>query len=185
SGGHVVFRFVPQPGKPTAFPGLRCGGSGRISIRCWISRSVFDGVRDYRGHTRSRAGFVETAQRRWETGIRRTARTRISPDGIANPRCVPGGNITLGQSALDHFPDLFSRADWIRPSPSDMLIYKRPAKSAPTAMTITYSIVEEPLRLQPRLRCRGFFPNSLFFTGFTSIYRHKDDVGANIWTEAK
>src|SRR5690606_29819657 len=118
SGGYIVFRFFPPSGKPTAFPGLRCGGSGRISIRYWISRIVPGGVRDYRWHVRSHAGPVETVQRRWETGIRKTVWPRIPSEGIKSqsivevrrtiePRSIPGRNISLGQLALDDFPDLF------------------------------------------------------------------------------
>src|SRR5690606_29164616 len=89
SGGYIVFRFIPPSGKPTAFPGLRCEGSGSISIRYWISRSVPAGFRAYLRHVPSRAGTVASVQRRWETGIGRTICPRIPADGITDLRCVP------------------------------------------------------------------------------------------------
>src|SRR5690606_4724379 len=109
-----------------------------------------------RGHTRSCAESVGTAQLRRDGGVRRTVCLRIPTDGIANPEVFPGGTFPSGSWPWMISRTFSSMADWIRPFPSDMVMYKRPVKSAPTAMMITYSLVGEPLRAQPRLRRRRF-----------------------------
>ena len=69
-----------------------------------------------RRHTRSRAGPVETAQLRWDAGVREIIYPRISY-GIAKLRRFPGGNIPFGQLTLDDFPDQASPCSGVTLTP--------------------------------------------------------------------